>query len=402
MILKINHSKVLDDLLGSQKRIIVLEGGSSSTKTWSIFQWIIVNCSQRRGETYTIARLKMTWTKATLLKDFENMIIKYSLPVTPEINTGRPDQTYRLWGNELSFIGLDEPQKAHGRRQDYLWINEGMEDSEKEVNQLMIRTKNRIFIDYNPAAETHWIYDNVISRSDCDFFHSTMRDNPFLEQAIIDELDRLEKTDPVAYKIYNLGLRAVQKGLIFSNWDVVSRIPDGARIIGYGLDFGFVNDPSALVKVCILDGEIWVDELFYERGLVNIPILNQRTGMTEKNISDRMVNCGLRGGSDEVIADSAEMKSIGELYALGWNMKPAHKPKITFGLDILRRYRINITERSLNVIKEFKNYKWATDKEGEPVRPEKPIDDFNHGIDALRYVAVMKLAQANMGMQRIN
>jgi phage terminase large subunit len=400
--LKINHSKVLDDLLGSKKRIIVLEGGSSSTKTWSIFQWIIVNCSQNKNESYTIARLKMTWTKATLLKDFEAMVIKYELPVTPQININRPDQTYYLWNNELNFIGLDEPQKAHGRRQDYLWLNEGMEDSEKEANQLMIRTKKRIFIDYNPSAEQHWIFDNVISREDCDFFHSTMRDNPFLEPAIVDELNRLEQSDPTAYKIYNLGLRAVQRGLIFTNWDTVRSVPEQAKTIGYGLDFGYVNDPSVLMRLAIYEGELYWDELFYERGLVNVPILNQRTGKTEKNISDRMINCGLRGGYDEVIADSAEMKSVGELYALGWNMKPAHKPKVTFGLDILLRYKHHITERSINGIKEFKNYKWATDKEGEPLRPEKPIDDWNHFIDAGRYVAVMKLAQTNMGMTRIN
>ncbi len=398
----IRHSKVLDNLLDSIKRINVLEGGSSSTKTWSIFQWIFINCFQHPKETYTIARLKMTWTKATLLKDFEAMWKMYDLPITPEFNINRPDQTYYLNGSELAFIGLDEPQKAHGRRQDNLWINEGMEDSEKEVNQLMIRTKKRIFIDYNPANETHWIYDNIIPREDCDFFQSTMRDNPFLEQAIVDELNRLELTDPIAYKIYNLGLRAVQKGLIFKNWETVKEIPLDARIVGFGLDFGFVNDPSALIKVCLLGGELWVVELVYERGLVNVPIRNSKTNVIEKNISDKMSGCGLRSGYDEIIADSAEIKSIHELHTLGWNMKPAHKPKITFGLDILLRYKINITDRSINLIKEFKNYKWATDKDGDPIRPEKPIDDFNHGIDAVRYVAVMKLAKRQMGMTHVN
>jgi phage terminase large subunit len=343
----------------------------------------------------------MTWTKATLLKDFETLVLKYGLPVTPEININRPDQCYLLWGNELNFIGLDEPQKAHGRRQDYLWLNEGMEDSEKEANQLMIRTKKRIFIDYNPAAETHWIYDNIISREDCDFFQSTMRDNPFLEQAIIDELNRLEDTDPIAYKIYNLGLRAVQKGLIFKNWEIVNRIPDGARTIAYWLDFGFVNDPTSIGRLSYVDGELWSDELVYERGLVNVPIRNVKNGMIEKNISDKMIECGIKG-NDEIIADSAEIKSIRELRAVGWNVFPAHKPAITFGLDILRRYKINITERSINTIKEFKNYKWAIDKDGEPIRPEKPIDDWNHSIDGMRYIAVLKLVNRSQGVQRIN
>jgi phage terminase large subunit len=344
----------------------------------------------------------MTWTKATVLKDFENMVIRYELPINPDINTNRPDQTYKLFNNEISFIGLDEPQKAHGRRQDYLWLNEGMEDSEKEVNQLMIRTRKKIFIDYNPAAETHWIYDNIIPRPDCDFFHSTMRDNPFLEQAIIDELNRLENTDPIAYKIYNLGLRAQQKGLIFKNWQVVPLIPEEAIVIGFWLDFGYVNDATSAGKVAMYEGELYVDELIYERGLVNVPIRNVKTGNIERNISDRLAECDVKPGYDEIIADSAEMKSIGELYASGWNMKAAYKPSVVFGIDILLRYKINITERSINTIKEFKNYKWATDKEGEPLKPEKPVDDWNHSIDGIRYVAVNKLAQRYGGLIRRN
>jgi phage terminase large subunit len=343
----------------------------------------------------------MTWTKATVLKDFISICETNNIPVTPEFNINRPDQTYYINKGEIAFIGLDEPQKAHGRRQDNLWLNEAMEVSEKEASQLMFRTRKRIFMDYNPSAETHWIYDNVISRDDCDFFHSTMRHNGFLEQSIVDELNRLEQTDPIAYKIYNLGLRAVQKGLIFTNWETVKEMPLGAKMIGYGLDFGYVNDPSALVMVCHLNGELFVDELFYERGLVNVPI-KDKNGQVQKNISDRMIGCGLRGGYDEIIADSAEIKSCQELYVTGWNIKPAHKPKVTFGLDILLRYKINVTERSVNLIRELKNYKWAVDKDGEPIRPEKPIDDYNHCIDALRYVAVYKLAARFGGMKRRN
>lgn len=400
--MEIKASRVLRDLNKSSKKIVVLEGGARSTKTWSLFQWVILNCLQNTGERYTIGRLKMTWVRLTLLEDFYTIWQMYNLPITPEYNPNRSDQTYYLNGNQITFIGLDEPQKMHGRTQEYSWINEAMEISEKDFTQIAIRTKKRIFIDYNPSAETHWIYDNVISRDDCDFFHSTMRDNPFLEPSIVDELNRLEKTDPVAYKIYNLGLRAQQKGLIFTNWDIVKEIPLSAKLIAYGLDFGYVNDPSVLGATYYLNGELYVRELFYERGLVNVPIRDARTGQVQKNISDKMVACGLRGGYDEIIADSAEIKSIQELYVTGWNIKPAHKPKITFGLDILRRYKINIEESSINAIKEFRNYKWAVDKEGEPVRPEKPIDDYNHFIDQLRYVAIYKLAQRNTGIKRVN
>ena len=398
--MEIIASRVLRDITESKKKIVVCEGGARSTKTWSIFQWMIIRCLANTGERYTIGRLKMTWVRLTLLEDFYQIWQLYELPITPEYNPNRSDQTYYLNGNQITFLGLDEPQKLHGRTQDYSWVNEAMEISEKDFTQIAIRTKKKIFLDYNPSSETHWIYDNVITRDDCDFFHSTMRDNPFLESSIIDELNRLELSDPIAYKIYNLGLRAQQKGLIFQNWQTVKEIPEGARTVAFWLDFGFVNDPTSVGEISLFEGELYWDELIYENGLVNVPIVN-KYGKVEKNISDKLKECEL-SFTDEIIADSAERKSIHELHAVGWNIKPAHKPGITFGLDILRRYNHNITERSINTIKEFRNYKWAVDKNGEPIRPEKPIDDWNHSIDGGRYVAVYKLAQRMGGMRRTN
>jgi len=143
-----------------------------------------------------------------------------------------------------------------------------------------------------------------------------------------------------------------------------------------------------------------MDELIYETGLVNIPIKN-RDGVIEKNISDELRKVGI-GRSEEVICDSAEMKSVHELYAVGWNVHGARKVAITFGLDILLRYHINITDRSVNLIKEFRNYKWAVDKEGEPVKPPKAIDAWNHGIDAARYLAMYKLQKRSGGLKRVN
>lgn len=400
MKLEIIGSRVLRDINSSDKKIVVLEGGARSTKTWSIFQWIVTNCFKETDKKYTIGRLKMTWVRLTLLDDFHEIWNKYNLPIKPEYNPNRADQTYYLNGNQITFLGLDEPQKLHGRTQDYSWINESMEISEKDFTQISIRTKKRIFLDYNPSAETHWIYDNVIGRDDCSFFHSTLRDNPFLEETIIDELNRLQHTDPIGYKIYNLGLRAQQKGLIFTNWEIVKEIPEGSRTVAFWLDFGYVNDPTSIGELAMYEGELYWDELIYERGLVNVPIEDNR-GRIQKNISDRLALCGILK-TDEIIADSAERKSIQELKAKGWNIHPAHKPKVTFGLDILRRYKHNITERSVNTIKEFRNYKWATDKDGEPIKPDKPIDDWNHSIDGGRYVAVLKLAHRVGGMKRIN
>ncbi len=399
-MLQITGSKVLRDINSTDKKIVVLEGGARSTKTWSVFQWIITNCFLYTGEKYTIGRLKMTWVRLTLLEDFYAMWQLYKLPITPEYNPNRADQTYYLNGNQITFVGLDEPQKLHGRTQEYAWVNEAMEISEKDFTQIAIRTKKRIFLDYNPSAETHWIYDNVTSRDDCDFFHSTMRDNPFLEKSIIDELNRLQGTDPIAYKIYNLGLRAQQKGLVFSNWSIVRDYPPDVKTLGYGLDFGYTNDPTAIIRVGLLNGELWVHEVVYERGLVNVPITDS-SGKIAKNISDRLREKGVNR-SDEVYCDAAERKSVQELYASGWNAHGPTKAPIVYGIDILQRYKINITEASVNTIKEFRNYKWAVDKEGEPITPPKPIDEWNHAIDAMRYLAVVKLSRRQLGPRRIN
>ena len=261
--MEIVASRVLRDITNSEKKIVVLEGGARSTKTWSLFQWIIINCFKNTGELYMIGRLKMTWVKLTLLRDFQQIIEKYKVPVTPEINLNRAEQVYTLNGNSIMFVGMDEPLKLHGVSPDYVWINEAIEASYKDYQQFAIRVKKRIFLDYNPAAETHWIYDNIISDPDCDYFHSTMRDNPWLEETIIRELNKLENTDPVAYKIYNLGLRAAQKGLIFKNWDIVDAIPEGARTVAYWLDFGFVNDPTAIVDIRFEGYSLYLDLLMY-------------------------------------------------------------------------------------------------------------------------------------------
>src|SRR5512133_1801165 len=132
MRIEIQASRVLRDITGSEKKITVLEGGARSTKTWSIFQWIIVNCFKHSGQSYTIGRLKMTWVRLTLLEDFHAITAKHGLPITTEYNPNRSDQTYYLNGNQITFVGLDEPQKFHGRTQDYAWVNEAMEISEKD------------------------------------------------------------------------------------------------------------------------------------------------------------------------------------------------------------------------------------------------------------------------------
>lgn len=393
-------SRVLNELLKSDKSCFVLEGGSRSSKTWSIIQWLLLYCQENRNQSkeITISRDRLTWLKATVFKDFKEVLIKQGW--WRDSNHNKSEMSYELLGNEFSFIGLDEPAKLHGRKQHIFWINEAIgtpgsayNPSKDVFDQLEMRTTEGWFMDYNPKVTSHWIYDSVLTRPDVEWIHSTMLDNPFLEQKIRDKIYSYEPTpenisrgtaDRVKWKIYGLGERAQHEGLIFTNVKWVKEIPQEAKLIAYGLDLGFTNDVSALMKVCLLHGELWIDQIIYE------------TGLTNPDLSRLFEKAGLRT-SDEIIADSSEPKSIQELHAKGWNVKGVVKGKdsINFGITTLKEYKINVTERSLLFKPEIENYVWRQDEQ-TGVYLNEPVDDFNHGWDAIRYVALMKLSNRRM------
>ena len=317
-----------------------------------------------------------------------------------ESNHNKSEMTYELLKNEISFIGLDEPAKLHGRKQDIFWINEAIgtpgsafAPSKEIFDQLEMRTTGSFFMDYNPKVTRHWIYDSVLTRKDVVWIHSTMLDNPFLEQSIKSKILSFEPTaenklrgtaDKVKWEIYGLGKRAQHEGIIFQNVNYVRDFPVEARVLGYGLDFGFTNDPTALVKVGLLHGELWLDELIYETALTNSDI-DKRFRIIKPS---------------EIIADSAEPKSIEELRRMGWSIKSTRKGKdsITQGIDIIKRYKLNVTERSLGLKSELENYAW---KEIDGRISNEPIDSFNHSIDALRYVALDKIGKPSVTTGRV-
>lgn len=388
------------DLTRSSAKGRVLEGGARAGKTWGVIQWICIYCQQNKnkGKRITITRDRLTWLKATLFKDFREIL--EGLNWWSENDWNKSEMTYSLYGNEISFIGTDEPGKLHGRKQDIFWCNEAIGTpgsaftlSRESFDQLEMRTDVGWFLDYNPKTTSHWIYDSVLTRPDVEFFHCTQKDNPFLPQSIRTKILSYEPTpeniaigtaDRTKWKIYGLGERAQHEGLIFTNIHWVTEIPQGAKLIAYGLDFGFTNDVSALMKVCLLNGELWVEEIIYE------------TGLTNQDLSRRFQKAGIKP-TDELIADSAEQKSIAELKAMGWNISGVVKGKdsIQFGIDVLKKYRINVHERSTGFKLETENYVWKEDTQtGKTLNV--PVDDFNHGWDAVRYVALMKLASNRM------
>jgi len=389
MEIEIEATIVYQKTLEASKKykIICEEGGSRSSKTWSIFQFFIVKALAGECFTLTIARSKLTWVKTTLLKDFEAMANLYKLQIIPEINPNRPEQTYFLNGSEFAFFGLDQPQKLHGRKQDYFWLNEVMEIDKKSFDQLEMRTTKQGIIDYNPSNDAHWVFD-LQKRPDVALIKSTQLDNPFLDETIRAKILSYDPSNPInvqngtadqyMWDVYGLGVPAKLEGVIFSNWDIAEEIPEDAKPIGLGLDFGYTNDPTALIDIYMYNNELYLDELIYQTGLLNTsPYPEMDT------ISKRMSK--LEVGYKEITADSAEPKSIAELRNDGWNIQGAKKggDSVKFGIDLMKGYKIHLTKRSINLQNEFRKYKWSVAPSGKATNI--PVDEFNHGIDAARY-----------------
>ena len=376
---KIKTTNVFHKAYNSETRITCLQGGTRSSKSYSLAQLFIVKCLEDTGKTYTICRKTLPALKATAYRDM--LQILKELDLYTEENHNKSELSYQLNGNLLEFISVDQSQKIRGRKRNYLWLNEANEFTYEDWQQLILRTTEKIYLDYNPSDPYSWIYDKVIVRDDCTFIKSTYKANPFLDEDTVAEIERLRDLDPDYWQVYGLGEIGSVQTMIFRKFELVDEVQ--GRLIGYGLDFGFTNSPSALVAVYQSDDNLYIKEMLYEKRLTNTDLANK---LREFRI-DRQ---------SEIIGDSAEPKTIEEIYRQGFNIKPAKKGAgIHLGIDIMRRYKLHITKDSLNAIKEFRGYKWATDKNGDVLNTPVKVND--HLVDAVRYLCLNKLAINHSG-----
>ena len=386
------QAKPYYDLKQSTKRICVLQGGTRSGKTYSILLGLIEFAYKNKGKGLyvTIARKTFPALRGTAMRDFFEILKKENL--YDERLHNKSSSLYALYGNYFEFISVDQPARVRGRKRDILFLNECNEFGFEEYTQLALRTTYKIIIDFNPSEEYHWLYTQIIDadRDDVDFHVSTYKDNPFLEESTISEIERLKEVDENLWRVFGEGQRGVASETIFPSFNIIDSIPENASEIALGLDFGFSADPTSLVKVYKHDLDLYVDELIYEKGLTN------------QDIAHKIKDLGI-DRSIEIYADSAEPKSIEEIFRMGGiNIKPAKKgaDSIRIGIDVLKRHKLNITKRSINAIKEFRNYKWIKNKNNEITN--KPIDAFNHAVDAVRYVALNKLMVSYSGKYYIS
>ena len=372
----------------STARIQVHQGGTRSGKSFSILTAIIELCylNENAGAVITIVRKTFPAVRATIMRDFFEILEREGIYNVDLHN--KSEATYLLFGNLVEFVSIDQPQKIRGRKRSLLFANEANELDLESWRQLIMRTTGipngpAIIIDYNPSDEFHWIYDHVLTRDDHEFFQTTYKDNPFLPESTVAEIERLQEADPDYWRVYGLGERGVSRATILTHWKQVVQVPDGWKLLSIGLDFGYTNDPTAIVKVYTDGHGFCLDEVCYATGLTNAAIA--------QTLRDAEV------GKAMIVADSAEPKSIDEIHGHGFNIHPARKgpDSVRSGIDFLRSRPLFITERSVNGIKELRNYKYKEDKNGRQLN--EPVDAFNHFVDASRYAVTWNQTNPNFG-----
>jgi len=368
------------DVKYSKKRIVVNQGGTRSGKTFSILQVIIEWCykNQNAGWVFTIVRKTLPSLRGSAYRDFLNIL--KSCNWYSEDFHNKSEMTYNLFGNLIEFISVDQPQKIRGRKRNVCFINEANELTYEDFFQLLVRTSDKIILDYNPSDEFHWIYDKILTRDDVDFFITNYKDNPFLEKELVEEIERLQFADESHWKIYGLGERAQSKDLIYTHWQLCEDLP-GRGEICYGQDFGY-NVPSALIKVEIFENAIYCKELIYETKLTTFDLIERYKDLDISKF-------------DEIFCDSAEPKTIEEIRRAGFNAKEANKD-VTEGIRKIKSLPLFIEKNSVNILKEIKSYKWKTDANGRPIKDkdrDEPVKFNDHAMDALRYAVFTKLSK---------
>jgi phage terminase large subunit len=370
--MRIKTTKVFQDLLDSTKRVNVFQGSSRASKTYNILIYFVYKLLQEDNKTLSVVRKTLPALKGSVLRDLKEILLMFD--VYDQEKWHSVDGYYELGTNIIEWFSVDDETKLRGRKRDYLFINEGTEVSYDEYIQLILRPSGLVVIDLNPSLWKSWIYD-LEGQDDVQYNMVTYKDNPFLPQVQVDEIEKLKERDPNLWRIFGLGLKGVPTKMVFTHQQIYVDLPQGAKLLGYGIDFGF-NDPSTLVKVSKFNDNIFCEEMLY---LKNVTI----TDFIYK-IKDLGINL-----SDDFIADSASPQSIEELRRSGINCKPVKKNSILHGIDMIKRSNFFVHGFSKNLQEELQSYIWKTDKNGNNL--DEPVDSDNHLIDGIRYVLEMKV-----------
>ena len=380
----------------STKRFVICYGGAASSKSYSIQQLFLIRLLEGTHDLLVIRKNSNTLF-SSVFEGFKEVARRWDLLKKLDFVYGGDKKEIRckLNDNKIIFKGVDDPEQLkslkHGIR--YIYIEEASQLYENDFNELNRRLRGildiQIFLFFNPISENHWIkrkfFDELTYFSDTEVIHCTYKDNQFLTDE--DRHNMETKNIGNDYNIYVLGQWGIEsEGLVFlpDEWEVCDVVPEYAKRLPYGMDFGFSVDPTTLIELFLADGCLYINELFYKKGLTNISINGN-----EQSIQYHLELLKIPKQS-LIVADSAEKKSILELRQLGYDVRPAIKgaDSIIQGIDILHSYKKKITKNSVNTINEYRNYMKSVDKDRQ--YRNIPIDKYNHSIDSQRYVCLSR------------
>lgn len=363
------------------KRRSLNEGGTASSKTWSILQLLILIAQNTKSPLLiSVVSESLPHLKRGAIRDFFRILDESS---DNNRRYNKTEHTYLFGKGIIEFFGADEPDKVRGPRRDLLFINEGNNVPWETARGLDIRTAKFTFVDWNPVSE-FWAHQNWVGLDENAYVHSTYLDAiEVLPAEVVANIESNKDKDPNWWNIYGLGKLGKVEGLVYPFFEQVGQIPADGEVF-FGLDFGYTNDPTVLVKCLIKGEELYCEELIYE------------TGLTNDMIARRMEELGIRKNSDEILADSAEPKSIEEIYQHDFNIKPCSKGpgSVEYGHQKIKQYKQFWTKDSVNCIKEQRNFRYIPDKNGKLT--EKTTHAFSHGMDARRYGVVGMLEPSTL------
>jgi phage terminase large subunit len=365
------RTTAINKLLELKKFIKGIQGGSSAGKTYGIIPIEIDYAIKNKGTETSIVSESIPHLKRGAMRDFKKIMMSTNRWIDAHWNATDFRYTFTN-GSFIEFFSADNSSKLRGARRDRLYINECNNIDFNSFTELAMRTKHSIFLDWNPSNE-FWFHTELKNEDNVDFIILTYKDNEAAPQTAVDFIEKAKIKSSISsywenwYRVYGLGEIGMLEGVIFSNWKTIDILPKEANLIGIGLDFGYTNDPTAIIEIYNYNGTRIINELKYQTGMLNSDIANA----LPKHVP--------------VYADSSEPKSIEEIKRYGITIKGVTKGKdsINYGIDVMQRNEYLVTSNSTNLIKELRAYCWDTDKQG--TRLNKPIDTNNHGIDALRY-----------------
>ena len=367
----LKRTTAINKILALKKRIKIIQGGTSAGKTFGILPILIDKAAKKGGLEISVVAESIPHLRRGALRDFLKVMKWTNRFVDDRYNKSLLKYEFAN-GSFIEFFSADDSKKLRGGRRNILYINECNQISFESFLEMSIRTKDEVFLDYNPTAE-FWVQTELEGQEDAEKIILTYKDNEALDIGIVDQIEKnIKKAETSNYwkswvDVYVNGLMGKLEGIVFSNWKQIDTIPKEARLVGIGLDFGYTNDPTSCIEIYKHNEKRILNEIVYQTGMLNSDIANK----LPKDVP--------------VYADSAEPKSIADIQRYGITIKGVTKGRdsINYGIDVMQRENYLVTSNSTNLIKELRSYCWDTDKTGK--RLNKPIDNYNHAIDAVRY-----------------